>query len=119
MATENRTQDSKKNAATVEVAVEPGNTFQPVVDIVENGDDLTLYFDLPGVPLGSAEVEVDENNILTLRAKNAFKEPDGEVFRQAAIGDYYRAYQLDSEYDSDRRSVQHKDGVLVIRIPKR
>ncbi|MEO6098614.1 MAG: Hsp20/alpha crystallin family protein [Fibrobacteria bacterium] len=119
MPNESNSKDAKKNGASVEQMVDPGKSFLPDVDVVENGDDLALYIDPPGVAPGGANVEADENNILTVRAKNVFREPEGGIFRQALVGDYYRAFQLGSEFDRNRISAQLKDGVLILRIPKR
>ena len=109
----------KPAGAVVEPIVDPGTAYQPDVDIVENGDSLALYIDLPGVAAGGTRIEADENNILTVKARNSFREPEGALMRQAALGDYFRAFQLGSEYDRDRISATLKDGVLTVHIPKR
>lgn len=118
MPTEQGVQD-KRNGATIEQVVDPGNAYQPEVDIVEDDTGLTLFLDLPGVGAGGAKVEVDENNILTLRAKNSFAEPSGGILRQSPIGDYYRAFQLGPEYSREKISAQLREGVLLVRIPKK
>ncbi len=99
--------------------VESGNAIQPDVDLIETEDSLLLYVDLPGVGPGGTKVEVDENNILSLRAKSTFTEPSGELIRQVRLGDYYRAFQLGPEYDRNRISAQQRDGILVLTIPKK
>lgn len=116
---ENKVPENQKNGSTIEQLVDPGNAYAPDVDIVENGEIMTLYVDLPGVAAGGAQVEVDENNILTLRARNSFREPEGRIFAQTRVGDYFRAFQLGGEYDRGRISAQLKDGVLVIRVPRK
>jgi len=119
MANESKMPETGRTAAAVEPVVDPGTAYQPDVDIVENGDSIALYFDLPGVAQGGTEVEVDENNILTLRAKNSYREPEGKILEQAPIGDYFRAFQLGSEYDRGRISAVLRDGILTLQIPKR
>lgn len=109
----------KSSGAVVEPVVDPGTAYQPAVDIVENMDSMVLYIDLPGVAAGGTQIEADENNILTLKARNSFREPDGVMVQQAALGDYFRAFQLGSEYDRGRISATLKDGVLTVHIPKR
>lgn len=109
----------KTAGAVIEPIVDPGNAYQPDVDIVENGDSMVLYIDLPGVAAGGTQIEADENNILTLKAKNPYPEPEGMIVQQASIGDYFRAFQLSSEYDRARISATLKDGVLTVHIPKR
>lgn len=108
-----------KPAGAVEPVVDPGTAYQPDIDIVENGDAMVLYVDLPGVAAGGTQIEADENNILTLKARNSFREPEGKILDQGPIGDYFRAFQLGSEYDRDRITATLKDGVLTVHIPKR
>lgn len=119
MENESKAPESGKRTAAVEPVVDPGTAYQPDVDIVENGDSMALYIDLPGVAPGGTEVEVDENNILTLRARNSYREPEGRILEQARVGDYFRAFQLGSEYDRSRISAVLKDGILTLHLPKR
>jgi HSP20 family protein len=107
------------HGSSAELLVEPGTAIQPDVDIVEEPQGLTLYLDLPGVAIGATKVEVDENGILSLRAKNSFVEPEGEVARQGQVRDYYRAFQLGHEFDRTAIKASLKDGVLTLTIPRK
>lgn len=119
MANESKTPEVGRSAAAVETVVDPGTAYQPDVDIVESADSMAIYIDLPGVSPGGTEIDVDENNILTLRSRNSFREPEGKILEQARVGDYFRAFQLGSEYDRSRISAILKDGILTLHIPKR
>jgi HSP20 family molecular chaperone IbpA len=112
-------QAASQQGSSAELLVEPGTAVQPDVDIVEEPQGLTLYLDVPGVAPGATKVEVDENGILSMRAKNTFREPEGELVRQAQVRDYYRAFQLGQEFDRAKIKASLKDGVLTLTIPRK
>ena len=112
-------QKTAQSGSSAELLVEPGTAIQPDVDIVEETQGLTLFLDLPGVASGATKIEVDENGILSLRAKNSFVEPEGEVARQGQVRDYYRAFQLGHEFDRTSIKASLKDGVLTLTIPRK
>ena len=89
------------------------------MDILEDPIGLILRVDLPGVAPGLAKVEVDENNILSIRAKASLPEPKTVLMRQFGVGDYFRAFQLGPNYDRDTIRAEQSEGVLVVTIPKR
>lgn len=117
MATEKK--ETKKNGIGVEPLFDGGKAIPPDVDIVEDHGNLVIHIDLPGVAPGQAKVEVDENNILSVKARCAFTEPKEELLRQFPIGDYYRAFQLGGGFDRDRIKGALADGTLVITIPRK
>ncbi len=106
-------------ASTAEQLVETANAYSPDVDIIDAEDAMTFVVDLPGVEKGDVKIEVDENNILTIRAKNSFREPEGAAVRQYAVGDYFRAFSISEEFDKDKISGKLENGVLAITIPRR
>lgn len=111
--------DEARQGSSAELLVEAGTAIQPDVDIIEEPTGLILYLDVPGVATGATKVEVDENGILSMRAKNSFDEPEGELARQGQVRDYYRAFQLGQEFDRNRITAALKDGVLTITIPRK
>jgi HSP20 family molecular chaperone IbpA len=119
MKSEKNLPEKTRHGSSPELMVEPGTAIQPDVDIVEEPQGLTLYLDLPGVATGATQVEVDENGILSMRAKNTFQEPEGELARQGQVRDYYRAFQLGQEFDRNRITAALKDGVLTVTIPRK
>lgn len=104
--------------AAVEPLLKGGKAIQPAVDIVDDHGNLILYLDLPGVGPGQAQVELDADRILSIRAKGALAEPGSELLRQFPIGDYYRAFQLGSGFDRDRIKAEMSEGTLVLTLPK-
>lgn len=111
----------KKEVSTTsaEQLTESGIAFSPDVDIQANEDEVVFAIDLPGVGKGDVKIEVDENDVLSIRAKNSHKEPEGAVLRQYNIGNYYRAFSLSNDLDKEKVSGKIENGLLEIRIPRK
>jgi HSP20 family protein len=89
----------------------------PPVDIFESDEALTVVVDLPGVPMDSADIRV-EDGILTIKGRANYS-PTAEMLRQEfSLQGYYRQFQLSDEVDQDRISAESKNGVLTITLPK-
>lgn len=99
-----------------------GNAALADADIHEGADALYLRLDMPGVEKGNVSIEVDEANILHIKARNAFREPEagrgGALLREFRPTDYYRSFLLGDVFDKDRISAKLEDGVLEIAIHK-
>jgi len=95
------------------------NSYKPDVDIFYGEDKLFLSMDLPGVKKGDVNIEVDENNTLIIKAKSSFTEPEGPLYKQFRVGNYYRAFTLSDEFDRDKISATLENAVLEIIIPKK
>ncbi len=106
-------------SSSAEQLVETAHSYSPDVDICDSEDSMTFIVDLPGVEKGDVKIEVDENNILSIRAKNSFREPEGAAVRQYRVGDYYRAFSISEEFDKDKISGKLENGVLTVSIPRR
>jgi len=119
MSSELKSKEEKKNGAAVEPLVEAGTAYAPDTDIVEDEQGLKLILDIPGVSPGGVTVELDENFILSVKARNVFVEPAGNASRQFSIGDYYRVFQLGDVYDREKVNARLENGVLTLTIPKR
>src|SRR5262245_28935373 len=98
-----------------------GGSWAPVVDIYEQGNDIVLKAELPGVEAKDVDVRV-ENNVLTLRGERKF---DNEVKREnyhrveRAYGSFSRSFTLPNVVDTDKIKAEFKDGVLRLTLPKK
>lgn len=117
---EKATQKDVKHSGA-EQLIDTANALSPDVDVFISDDGLLFKVDLPGVSeeSGSIKVEIDEENTLIVRAENGHKEPGEISVKQFRIGDYYRAFKLSKEYDKNKASIEYKDGVLTINVPKK
>ena len=96
-------------------------TWAPAVDIYEQGTDLVLKAELPGVDSKDVDVRI-ENNVLTLKGE---RKVDSEVKHdhyhrvERAYGAFTRAFTLPTSVDTTKVKADFKDGVLRIVLPKR
>ena len=91
----------------------------PDVDILENGDDILLVADIPGVDEKHLDVEV-ENRVLTIRGRTAEQEPTNHrlVAGEYSPADFERVFTLSEELDQEKIEASVKNGVLRLRLPK-
>jgi HSP20 family protein len=106
--------------SSAEQLISPESAFSPDVSICDNREALIFSVDLPGVKKGDVSIEIDESNIVIVRAKSTFKPPEGNlVFREVAFGDFYRAFTLSNEFDKDKVNASFENGVLTLIVPRR
>jgi HSP20 family protein len=89
----------------------------PPVDIYENGDDLVVTADLPGVAKENLDVRV-ENNLLTMRGKPSHWAAGDPIYREYELVSYFRQFELNEKVDQSRISAELQHGVLTLRLPK-
>ncbi len=94
-------------------------TFKPRVDIIENGKDLTLIADMPGVDENSVEIEL-EGRELTIHGRFAASPPEGyaTTYREYRNGNFERRFTLGNSIDREGIKATVKDGVLRLILPK-
>jgi HSP20 family molecular chaperone IbpA len=93
--------------------------YVPKVDIIETGDAMVMYADIPGADEKSVEVTL-EKNILTITGAVAPPECPGRSLSYAEydVGDYERAFTISDEVDRDRIEALVKNGVLKLTLHK-
>ena len=95
--------------------------WAPAVDIFEQGSDVVLKAELPGIEPKDVDIRI-ENNILTLRGE---RKVDHEVKKESyhrverSYGTFTRSFTLPSTVDTAGVKADYKDGVLRITLPKR
>ena len=75
--------------------------------------------DIPGVAKGDVNIEITENDVIVIRAKNSHVEPDNPLLQQYGVGNYYRVFQISNELDKDRVNVVLDNEQREIRVQKR
>ena len=95
----------------------PDTYVRPAVDIYETEDHLTLVADLPGVAKEDLDINL-ERGILTIKGSVKGGAPGKAVFREFALGNYFRQFQLPDEIDTEKTSAELKKGVLTLTMPK-
>ena len=89
----------------------------PAVDIYETPEGLTVVADLPGVTHDTLEVRVD-HNVLTLRGLAHHVATGDPVYREYALVNFFRQFELGEKIDQSNISAELKYGVLTVHLPK-
>jgi HSP20 family molecular chaperone IbpA len=91
-------------------------TISPPVDIYETEKTYVLLADMPGVAPGGLEVVAERDELIVRgRVDRPATAPDYQEFE---LADYYRAFTLTEDLDTDGISATLRDGVLRVEIPK-
>src|SRR5579862_9216374 len=96
--------------------------WTPAVDVREDGKELILAVELPGVE--SQDVEIThENGVLTVRGekKQSRKEDDQDTryhILERTYGPFVRSFQMPKGLDENKIEARYDNGVLTIHIPK-
>jgi HSP20 family protein len=95
--------------------------WAPAVDIREDGKEIVLEVELPGIKPSDVEVTA-ENGVLTIRGEKHSTSTEGSEGRyhviERSFGSFTRSFQLPSGVDERRIEADFSDGLLNVRIPK-
>jgi len=105
------------NLATVE-RTRSTTTYTPRFDIVEVGDELTLYGDLPGVAPENLEVRFENDHLIVHGRVEPRHEDRQHLYSEYGIGDFYREFRINEAVDVAKIEAELKDGVLTLHLPK-
>jgi len=96
------------------------SVVRPSVDIFEEGDDVVVKAELPGMKKEDLDVKLTDNAItISGEKKKEEKIEKKDYYRfERSYGSFTRSFSLPTEVQSDKAKAQFKDGVLEIRIPK-
>jgi HSP20 family protein len=89
------------------------------VDIFEEGDDVVVRAELPGLKKEEIEVSVTDD-ILTIAGEKKRKEKiDRKDYYslECSAGAFSRSVRLPAEVESEKAKASFTDGVLVVRFP--
>ena len=93
--------------------------ISPNVDIFEEGNEIVLHADLPGIKKDDLKIDLAEN-ILTLSGEKKKKEKfeKEDYYRvERSYGSFCRRFELPGELDVEKIKAHFEDGVLEVRIP--
>jgi len=93
--------------------------YVPKVDIIETGDAMVMYADIPGADEKTVDVTL-EKSVLTIRGTIAPQEFEGRsiAYAEYDVGDYERSFTVSDEVDRDRIEAVVKNGVLKLVLRK-
>lgn len=94
--------------------------LSPSVDILEEGGDVVIKAELPGMKKEDIDVKLTDNTIAISGEKKKEEKVEKKDFyrMERSYGSFTRSFSLPSEVQTDKVKAQFKDGILEIRIPK-
>jgi HSP20 family protein len=95
--------------------------WTPAVDIYEDGEGVTLKFDLPQVEPKDVDIRV-EDDTLTIRGDRKLEREDKKANYhriETSYGAFGRSFSLPATLDVSNIKAEAKNGVLRIFLPKR
>jgi HSP20 family protein len=91
------------------------------VDIVENGDEVRLIAEVPGVKPEDVKVRV-EDDVLTVAGEKKFAKNEGKdtwLRVERYYGKFSRSFTLPPYVDAGRIAAEYRDGILTLHLPKK
>jgi HSP20 family protein len=95
--------------------------WTPACDIFEDGDAVTLRFELAGVDPKDVDIRY-ENGVITLRGERKMeKEEKKENYHRVEMsyGSFTRSFSLPAVVDAEKIRAEAKNGVLTVTLPKK
>ncbi len=93
----------------------------PAVDMYDEGKEIVMKADLPGINKEDPHLDLTAEHVLTLSGERKIEETiekSGLYRVERSYGSFSRSFELPSRVDTDKISANIKDGVLEIRLPK-
>jgi len=92
----------------------------PPSNLYDAGDAYVLTAELPGVNPGDIEITM-QGTTVSLRGERKIDHDDGHTNAhrlERRSGSFQRAFELPVSVDPDKAEAIHKNGVLMLRMPK-
>jgi len=99
---------------------EPEVVLRPPVDIFEDAEGITLQLDMPGVSKERLDIQADKTNLL-IEGSAQIDMPKGmeALYAEVRSTVFRRSFTLSSELEAEKIDASLKDGVLIVRVPRR
>src|SRR5258707_14805088 len=93
----------------------------PPVDIYEDGHNITLKIDVPGIDEKDIDVRIEGNTLTVHGERKIEKEEKEENFRRVErqYGEFTRSFTLPSSVDTEQVNANYDNGVLKIALAKK
>jgi HSP20 family protein len=94
--------------------------IKPLVDIYEEGEDVVVKTELPGLTKDDISVTLKDDLITISGEKKREEKIDQEHYYRVEVsyGVFSRTFHLPVEVQGEKVKAKFKDGILEIRIPK-
>lgn len=94
--------------------------ISPSIDIFEEGGDMVVKAELPGIAKENLNVAITENTLtITGEKKQEEKVQKKDYHRiERSYGSFCRSFRLPDNVNGEKAKASFKDGVLEVRLPK-
>ena len=94
--------------------------FSPAIDVFEEGNDVVVKAELPGMKKEDIEISLTEDVLTLSGEKRSEKKVERKDYHryESTYGSFCRTIGLPSDVKQDQVKASFKDGVLEIRMPK-
>ena len=95
--------------------------WTPSCDIFEDGEAVTLRFELAGVEPKDVDIRY-ENGVITLRGERKLEKEekrDNYHRMEMSYGSFTRSFSLPAVVDAEKIKAESKHGVLTVTLPKK
>ncbi|HOY10434.1 MAG TPA: Hsp20/alpha crystallin family protein [Candidatus Omnitrophota bacterium] len=92
----------------------------PYANIYEQGKDIVLSVEMPGVEKGTIDVNLN-GNLLVIQARKMKEEISKEykpVYQERFPVAYERRFEINTEIDRDAIEAEYKNGILKVSLAK-
>ena len=90
----------------------------PEVNIFETKEGYTIEAEMPGVSKEGLEITLEANEITIVGHRKSEAVTGAPLFRERALADYRRVFQLDPAIDTTKITAKMEQGVLSLTLPK-
>ncbi len=93
--------------------------ISPDVDLYEEGGEIVLHADLPGIKKDDIKIDLSEN-ILTLSGEKKRTEKfttESYCKSERSFGTFVRKFEMPGDMDVENIKAHYEDGVLEVRVP--
>lgn len=94
--------------------------FSPRVDLKENGKEIVVTAELPGVEEKDVDISLS-GDILTIKGEKKHESEDkrDEFYRlERSYGSFRRSFSLPAPVDAEKAQASFTQGVLTVTLPK-
>ena len=113
------TKTAEKTPAETPETTTGRHIYQPLADIVETDEGVTLMLEMPGVVPDDVDVTL-EKRVLTIRGKVRATSPEKLqlAYAEYGEGDFERSFTLSDDFDPDKIGASVSNGVLTVTLPR-
>ena len=94
-----------------------GTTFVPPVEVVRDGEDVVVRFELPGVAPDDVTIEVERGKLVVAGERRDTREDgQGVLVRELRYGQFRREFALPQGISPEQVEAHYDAGMLDVRV---